>query len=175
MKFLFVFLFHASVLAAPHPATTSSLLTDPDKGLAFRSYGFKLSLENFAWRPVQKESDSIFAEVEFESEKQKSSKAQIGLRMDQLSKQQSIESYAKKWMRDYPQYGLEILGTKTFVHSSGQGLVVDLFHRQNQRQLRQVILLKDKKVVIFTCSNSKPVFAETLTDCNHLVKKFTWL
>lgn len=162
---------------APHPATTSSVLTDPEKGFSFYSYGFKLNLNGSKWNPVQKDSDSLFAEVEFQKKnlKDKISNAQINLRMDQLTKNQGIEAYAKKWMRDYPQYGFEVLGTKTFGHSGGQGVVVDLFHRPNGKQLRQVILLKEKKVAILTCSDQKKSFAETLADCNKIVKNFSWL
>jgi hypothetical protein len=167
----------SAAIAAPHPATTSSVLTDPDKGLSFRGFGFKLSTVSSSWRPVQKDSEGLFAEIHFENKdaKTKNPKAQISLRMDDLAKGQNIENYAKKWMRDYPHYGLEVLGTKTFTHSDGQGLVVDLYHRQNNKQLRQVILLKNKKVAIFTCSNDKAKFNEILADCNQLVKNFSWL
>jgi hypothetical protein len=161
--------------SAPHPATTSSMLTDPEKGLAFRTYGFNLTTEKSNWRPIQKESDSLFAEVEFEKKDKSKSNAQITLRMDQLTKKQGIESYAKKWMRDYPHYGFEVLGTKTFAHAGGEGVVVDIVHRPNSKQLRQVILLKDKKVAILTCSDDKLKFQETLADCNQLVKSFNWL
>lgn len=164
-------------LAAPHPVTTTSILTDPEKGQSFRGFGFKMALTNSSWRPLQKNSEGLFAEIQFQNKEIKSdtSQAQISIRMDDLLKPQNIESYAKKWMRDYPHYGFEVLGTKTFSHSGGQGLVVDLFHRQNNKQLRQVILLKDKKVAIFTCSDMKSKFTEILTACNHLVKGFSWL
>ncbi len=163
--------------AAPHPVTSSSLLTDPEKGQSFRGFGFKMAFSGSAWRPLHKESEGLFAEIQFQNKNSISDKslAQISLRMDDLSKNQRIETYAKKWMRDYPHYGFEVLGTKTFAHSGGQGLVVDLFHRQNNKQLRQVILLKDKKVAIFTCSDTKLKFPEILIECNHLVKGFSWL
>ena len=163
--------------AAPHPVTTSSLLTDPEKGQSFRGFGFKLALDKSRWFPQQKEADGLFAEIQFQNKdvKTSSDKSQISLRMDDLTKNQNIETYAKKWMRDYPHYGFEVLGTKTFAHSGGQGLVVDLLHRQNNKQLRQVILLKDKKVAIFTCSHEKTRFTEILTECNQLVRSFSWL
>ncbi len=175
--FAFCFLITSLVSAAPHPVTTSSLLTDPEKGFSFRSYGFVLPLEKVSWRPVQRESDSLFAEISFrkKDDKDKTPTYQVSLRMDELSKPQGIETYAKKWMRDYPQYGFEILGTKAFAQGKGQGIVVDLFHRPNNKQLRQVILLQNKKVVILTCSDDRPKFSEVLTACNQLVKNFTWL
>jgi hypothetical protein len=178
MKLISLFLFISSLAyAAPQPVTTSSVLTDPEKGMSFRSYGFKLSLDKINWRPLQRESETLFTEIDFQknSAKDKNPNAQISLRMDELSKAQNIETYAKKWMRDYPHYGFEVLGTKTFAHSGGQGVVVDILHRPNNKQLRQVILLKNKKVVILTCSDDKSKFAETLVDCNQLVKNFTWL
>lgn len=172
---MFFILFSLFTLAAPHPATTSSLLTDPEKGFSFQSFGFKLSFDNIDWKPVQKESDGVFPEINFQKKAEKNSTAQMTLRMDELSKAQNIETYAKKWMRDYPQYGFEVLGTKSFSHAGGQGIVVDLFHRPNNKQLRQVILLKDKKVAILSCSNERPKFTETLAECNKVVKNFAWL
>jgi hypothetical protein len=173
---MFALMLALSTWAAPHPATTSSVLTDPAKGFSFQSYGFKLDLEKSKWQPIQKESESIFAEIEFEKKGEKdSSPAQLSLRMDELEKTQGVETYAKKWMRDYPQYGFEILSTKSFSHASGQGVVVDLYHRPNNKQLRQVILLKGKKVAILTCSNERQKFALTLAECNELVKNFAWL
>lgn len=166
-----------SALAAPHPVTTSSLLTDPEKGQSFRGFGFQMALNKSNWRPQQKDNEGLFAEVLFQNKeaKDKTSQAQISLRIDNLAKTQNIEVYAKKWMRDYPHYGFEVLGSKTFSHSGGQGLVVDLRHNQNSKQLRQVILLKDKKVAIFTCSDEKTKFTSLLPDCNQLVKSFSWL
>lgn len=161
--------------AAPHPVTTSSILTDPEKGQSFRGFGFKLALTHSNWIPLQKENEGLFAEVQFQNKNDLAGKGQISLRMDHLAKPQSIETYAKKWMRDYPHYGFEVLGTKAFSQGGGQGLVVDLFLRQSNKQLRQVILLQDKKVAIFTCSNDKSKFAALLGDCNQLVKSFNWL
>lgn len=176
-KTLIFLLFFLKAVAAPHPVTTSSILTDPEKGQSFRGFGFKMAFNGSHWRPLQKDSEGLFAEIQFQNKDAKSetSLAQISLRMDDLTKNQSIEVYAKKWMRDYPHYGFEVLGTKTFAHSGGQGLVVDLFHRQNNKQLRQVILLKNKKVAIFTCSETKLKFTEILTECNQLVRGFNWL
>ena len=176
-KTLIFLLFFIKAVAAPHPVTTSSILTDPEKGQSFRGFGFKMAFNGSNWRPVQKDSEGLFAEIQFQNKDSKSSSStsQISLRMDDLLKIQKVETYAKKWMRDYPHYGFEVLGTKVFAHSGGPGLVVDLFHRQNNKQLRQVILLKDKKVAIFTCSDTKLKFTEILSECNQLVKGFSWL
>ena len=51
-------------LAAPHPVTTTSILTDPEKGQSFRGFGFKLALTNSSWRPLQKNSEGLFAEIQ---------------------------------------------------------------------------------------------------------------
>lgn len=177
LSLLLICLFPFQTFAAPHPATTTSALTDPEKGNSFIAFGFKLTLSKSNWRPIQKESESLFAEIHFapKSPLAPQANAQISMRMDELSRPQAIESYAKKWMRDYPQYGFEVLGTKTFAHSGGQGLVVDLFHRPQNKQTRQVILLKGKKVVILTCTNDKPEFSKLLPECNQIVKDFSWL
>lgn len=163
-----------SVEAAPHPATASSALIDPLQGHYFESQGFRLKTAGTDWLPIPQNSDSIFESVRMSPKGQIDAVSSFSVRTDTMSKQSTLESYAKKWMRDYPSYGFEVLGAKSFTMAGGPGLVVDMVQKSKGKQIRQVILQKGLKVAILTCLDNQAQFQKTLVACNQLVKNFEW-
>ena len=170
----FLFLIANIAEAAPHPATSTSVLTNPQQGLYFQSQGFNLRTMGTDWLPTPQNKDSMFESVRFTPKGTIESTASLSVRTDTLSKQGSLESYAKKWMRDYPSYGFEVLGAKSFAVSGSPGLVVDMVQRSKNKQIRQVILQKGHSIAILTCLDNQSSFQKTLTSCNQLVKNFEW-
>lgn len=160
--------------AAPHPATGSSVLTDRQKGHYFESEGFRLKTAGTDWLPTPQNSESIFESVRMTPKGQIDAVSSFSVRTDTLSKQSTLEAYAKKWMRDYPSYGFEVLGAKSFSMAGGPGLVVDMVQKNKGKQIRQVILQKGQRVAILTCLDTQAQFQKTLTSCNQLVKNFEW-
>ena len=126
------------------------------------------------WLPTPQNKDSMFEAVRFTPKGALDSTASLSVRTDTLSKQSNLESYAKKWMRDYPSYGFEVLGAKSFAVSGSPGLVVDMVQRSKSKQIRQVILQHGQHVAILTCLDSQSTFQKTLSSCNQLVKNFEW-
>jgi hypothetical protein len=171
---LFILIYTHSTLAAPHPATGSSILTSPEQGHFFESQGFRLKTEGTDWLPTPQNSDSVFESVRMTPKGQIDAVSSFSVRTDSLSKQSTLEAYAKKWMRDYPSYGFEVLGAKSFSMAGGPGLVVDMVQKSKGKQIRQVILQKDRKIAILTCLDNQAVFQKTLLACNQLVKNFEW-
>lgn len=92
-----------------------------------------------------------------------------------LSRPSNLESFSKRWMRDYANYGFEVLGTKSFAENQNRGLVVDLFHRASQKQARQVLFVQNQKAVVLTCTQEQKKFSETLGACNQMIKNFSWV
>lgn len=170
----FIMIFPLSALAAPHPATGSSLLTDAQQGHYFESQGFRLKTAGTDWLPTSQNGDSIFESVRMTPKGQVDAVSSFSVRTDTMSKQSTLEAYAKKWMRDYPSYGFEVLGAKSFSMAGGPGLVVDMVQKSKGKQIRQVILQKGFKVAILTCLDNQSVFQKTLVSCNQLVKNFEW-
>lgn len=162
------------VQAAPHPGTSTSVLTDPQQGHYFQSQGFNLRTLGTDWLPTPQNKESMFESVRFTPKGQMDATASLSVRTDTLSKQSNLESYAKKWMRDYPSYGFEVLGAKSFSVAGSPGLVVDMIQRSKSKQIRQVILQKGQKVAILTCLDNQSSFQKTLANCNQLVKNFEW-
>ena len=135
-----------SAHSSPFPALGSSALVAPEKGLFYISKGFNLS-----------NPDSL-----------------VKVKTDTLKNNLSLEDYAKKWMKDYSQYGFDLLGSRSFKENEARGIVVDLYHKKTQTQMRQTIFLKEKNVVILTCINEKSEFAKILAQCNQTIKSFSW-
>lgn len=152
--------------AAPHPGSVGSVLFDKSNGLSFSSKGFILPSEGTNWQMVSNDR--------FELTSDKAS-ALMTVHTEELKKKQDIEAYSKQWLKEYSQFGFELLGTKPIGDTRYPALLVDLYHRKTDKQIRQVIRLNDKKVAILTCSHDRKGFNEVLTQCNQLMEKFSWL
>lgn len=169
--FLFVILAPSLSAAAPHPATSSSALTAPEKGLYFQHKGFNLKTEGTDWIPVA--TESVLDTVRFSS-KEKDGHASLSIRTDSVAKNASLELYARKWMRDYPSYGFEVLSAKNFTLNGQPALVVDMLSRSKNKQIRQVILKKSDRVAVMTCLDDKASFNKSLQSCNRIIQSFNW-
>ena len=174
--FLFTF-WSLSSLAAPLPGTASSALTSPEYGLFYSIRGFQLrSQPSWAMDKTKEDETSepnkefsvFYIHPDFKN-------ARLSVQTDTLKTEMTLESYTKKWMKDYSSYGFDVLGAKTFQTQFTKGLVVDLHHKKKDTQLRQVIFLKEKTAVILTCLDQTKSFTQSLVGCNQLVRSFQWL
>lgn len=161
------------LLAAPHPATSTSALTDPSKGLYFLHKGYSVKTEGSTWIPVASNEESTLDTVRFAS-KNKDDKGSLSVRTDKVAKNATLDLYTRKWMRDYPNYGFEILSAKNFNLNGNPALVVDMLSRSKNKQIRQVVLKKDSRVAVMTCLDDRPNFTNTLAQCNQIMKSFQW-
>lgn len=156
-----------NAFGSPFPATGSALLS-PEKGLFFISRGFRLSAQK-GW---VMEDPLTLTSPQHPS-------AKFSIKEDTLPTDLTLETYAKRWMKDYTSYGFDFLGSRPFAnpglgHQMMKGLVVDLLHKSSDKQLRQVIFLKKRQAVILTCVDQKSEFDKTLTDCNQMIRSFEW-
>ncbi len=158
--------------SAPFPVSGTSLITDPEEGRFLEPHGFRLKTSKLRWTVVPEEKASIFQTFRFASLDNQT--AQLTVRKDELGTQKNLEIYAKKWMREYPQYGFEILTTKNMQLGGGDALLIDLVHRAKNQQIRQLVLHKNKKVVILTCLDEISKFRMTVSECNQMMTSFSW-
>ena len=87
---------------------------------------------------------------------------------------QSINNYVASWMGDYSKLGYDILGSRPFKHQDHRAYVVDVRNTTTKKQARQVIFLKDNNTVILTCIDGVETFKNSLSECNKIVKSFSW-
>jgi hypothetical protein len=160
--------------SSPHPARISSALSSPIAGNFFLSQGFKLGTLDSGWilkstKDFTASLDQVFYSHPLHPGAEFSVVNQI------LNRPSSLENFSKRWMRDYANYGFEVLGTKSFAENQNRGLVIDLFHRASQKQARQVLFVKNPKAVVLTCTQDQKKFSETLGACNQMIKNFSWV
>lgn len=164
-------------LAAPIPTTSSSLIASADEGIFFRGLGFSMSTKGTKWVALH-DNDSFLlksARLGPQGSSKNSEAPRLTVRVDTLSKSATLETYAKKWMRDYGNFGFETLGSQTITIGGGKAMVVDVVQKTKNKQLRQVILNKDARIAILTCIDQKTNFSVTLPVCNQIINTFEWL
>lgn len=160
--------------AAPHPATSTSSLTAPENGLYFLHKGFTLKTDGSDWVPVADSESSVLDTVRFAAKGSTPQTGFLSVRTDKVAKSASLELYTRKWMRDYPSYGFEVLSTKQFALNGQPALIVDMLSRSKGKQIRQVVLKNEDKVAIMTCMDNRDSFSKSVQQCNQIMKTFHW-
>lgn len=159
-------------MAAPFPATGSSALTNPEQGLYFLHKGFTLKTEGTDWLPIDN-TETLLESIRFRSKNDKS--GVLSVRTEKIPEATSVELYIRKWMRDYPNYGFEVLAAKNFTLNGSPALVVDMLSRSKNKQIRQVIIKNHGQVAILTCLDDQTTFSSSMQNCNKIMKTFSWL
>ena len=165
-------IFSLNSVAAPHPGAGSSALTDAKKGYFFPSKNFTVSSGNTNWLVNNDDTHSLNQiSIRFNSPNKSGS---VSIKTDNLTADFNSESYARRWLKDFAHFGFEVLGSQPFALKKERGFVIDLYHRKKMKQLRQAVFVKDKTAVIFTCSDDRSKFSDTLKGCNSIIKSFSW-
>ena len=162
--------------ATPYPGMGSSILVDPTVGAFLAAKGFTVKTTGTPWVPVAQNENSLIESVRFELKNTENLKstATLALRIDDIGNAGKLDIYAKKWIKEYSQFGFEILGSQNAQLDGNESLVIDLLQKNKMQQIRQVLIRNNKQVAIFTCNDKKVEFAKTLPACNQVVRSFKW-
>lgn len=150
-----LFTYSASSWSAPHPGMGSSILANPKTDLAFLSRGYRFGLIGTPWK---------FSKLNLSSEKDRFSLEvpelnSASIEILALNKKTSLKSYIQKSNRDYYHFGFEIRGKRELDLPQSKMVLIDLYHRKENKHLRQMILEAKKAE-----SPSKVANAETNAD-----------
>ncbi len=156
-------------LAAPIPGATT---VKPALGVFKSPIGFEISAAASSWKMSTIPKSNSFIVAVF-TPAQKSS-ASLTLRLDKLAKDASLQSYTQRWQKEYPKYGFDILGSKSFEQNGMLGYAIDLIQRDTRKEIRQVVFMKEKKAIVMTCKDSEANFRNSLKDCNQIMRTFKW-
>ncbi len=180
----FILLGRTTSYSAPHPAVATSALTSPDKGLFWSRAGFLLKTSSLDWKAdlqrSQPEQVTYLRNPPNQSSHQgrsassSTSSASYIVRTELLKQDMTLETYAKRWMKDYSNYGFDVLGSQSYEKGALKGLIIDVEHKKSFQQLRQVIFIKNKRVALLTCADDKKMFLKTLEKCSESMKSFEW-
>lgn len=101
----------------------------------------------------------------------------LTVRVDELHKNYALKNYVKKWMKDYSRFGFDVLTAKQVKigENATPAFLLDIVSKETQKQLRQIVFLKEKTAVILTCRDQRESFAKTVTDCNEIARTFEWV
>lgn len=176
MKFFAVLVLLASTShAAPSPGAATSTITSPAAGLFLSPHGFRIAAGESNWHLTQPPADTRYIVTMFQSpQRPGETQGSLTVRVDNLKRPLALKEYVNQWMKDYPRFGFEVLGSKPFQMGTAEGYVVDLRTRNSNKQLRQVVFVRNKKAVILTCRDELTQFTETLKACNSIIKTFAW-
>lgn len=155
-------------VAAPHPATATSPLTDPSKNAFFKFLPFELSPLPKTLVPAAKSREMSGEGMSFASTQ--SPTASFSIKLDNIAATTTLEGYARRWMKEYPSYGFQVLGTKSLTFKGEKTMVIDMLQKDKQQQIRQLIVRNDRRVAIVTCFETQARFAKILGECNALVE-----
>jgi len=173
---ILLILFPGLSFSAPHPATGTSSALGQASGRYFSQHGFRVSLGDSDWRQVRppREFKNIEAVYKGKASFAGMPAPSLTVRRDHLKKRASLESYVKRWMKDYHRFGFEVLASKKVKVGTNIGYMLDLNHPDSAHQLRQVVFVKSNDAIIFTCRDGKKTFLKNLKACNQIVRTFDW-
>jgi hypothetical protein len=169
--------FSPSAFSAPIPGTATSTLVSPHLGLFRSPAGFQVSAGTSGWTHNEAPAGNKLIATLYTAPATKTKNkdlASLTVRVDKLSKDIPIKNYVQRWMKEYPKYGFDVLGSKPFAQNKQKGYVLDLVNRDSGKQLRQVVFLDKQKAVIFTCRDQAKTFKDALKGCNQIVRTFQW-
>lgn len=161
--------------AAPIPATSSSEIIAPLLGRFISPEGFMLNSAGTNWVHMKapKSIESV-ATVYKAPKATEGVQAALLVRVEPLSKPTSIKGYIHRWAKDYPRFGFEILASRPIKLKTENGYLMDLVHRETNKQLRQVVFIKNQRAVVLTCRDQMKSFNDNLRACNDIIRTFTW-
>lgn len=163
------------LLAAPIPATSSSFVISSHLGKFISNHGFSIHADKTDWIHSPPPEDNPYIATLYRSPKTDMGvQSALTVRIDHLEKRQSLKRYVKRWMKDYPRFGFEILKARPVKINSQRAFILDMVNRQTKKQLRQVVFLKKKKAVILTCRGHYKSFRDTVGTCNDIISNFRW-
>ncbi len=158
------------------PAFSAPIPSSPTKpGFFYHPKGFRLDSAGTAWvqAEVPKSIPSLVtiykSPVPVDGQQ-----AALTVRYDNLKRTQGLKSYVKRWMQDYTRFGFDVLTAKNIKINEQNAFLLDIMSRETQKQLRQVVFMRDKVAVILTCRDGKESFQKSVQDCNQIIKSFQW-
>lgn len=169
-------LFPLAAQAAPMPGTGSSPLVSEKPGLFHSSKGFRLNSAQSGWvQTAPPKSIPSLVTIYRSPAPVNGQQPALTVRVDDLRKNQGLKTYVKKWMKDYTRFGFDVLTAKPIKVGQTSAFLLDIVSKETQKQLRQVVFLKEKTAVILTCRDQKDSFKQTVEDCNEIMRTFEWV
>lgn len=161
--------------AAPMPGAGSSSLVSGTPGLYHSPRGFRVDAAKTDWiQAAPPKKIPSLVTVYRSPLPVDGQQPALTVRVDDLRKTLPLRTYVKKWMQDYGRFGFDVLTAKQIKINEASAFLLDIVSRSTNKQLRQVVFLREKTAVILTCRDQAVTFNKTVQDCNQIIKSFQW-
>lgn len=171
ISLLLAFIFQMS-LAAPHPLAGSSIVNRPQNNIAMSQLGFKLGAMPSDW--VYKNSSALDSFSLEMGPAEATAKSLLSFRTETVAAKTDLEKYVRQYLRDYNQYGFEVVGLQSYKKSLVPSVIVDVTQKNKQTKSRQVFYQHEDKIVLATCLDRFEQFEKTVQVCNRILGNFQW-
>ncbi len=161
--------------ASPIPGFGSAPAQQLLRNIVISELGFRIgnSQQNFWTLKIEPSSTNSNSYQFYATNPQLS--ARFLINVDKFAKPITLDNYLKKWVKEYPYFGFEILQTQSFKIGGQSSYLIDLAHRKKNKQLRQFVVVKDNFAIVMTCVDEINRFKETSAQCGNLVNDFQWI
>jgi len=122
--FISLFAYNSS-FSAPIPNQGSDTLA-PELGIHTSKFGFEILAQNTQWIKTRPPKKSRFIETVYRSPAIKNkSRGTLTVRVDRMQNDSGLQTYVKRWVKEYPKYGYNVLGSKPFQSKGKKGYIID--------------------------------------------------
>lgn len=169
------------IVASPHPGMGSSILNQPQTSAVFSQMGFKLTTIPAGWNFIESHiaaANSLDVAKELQIEIGKSFSmdtshiGRMSFKFDNSLKKVDLESYVKKYLRDYNQYGFDVSGLQSLREKNS--VIVDINQKNKKTRSRQMFFQNGKRIVTATCTDEFENFDKTIAECNLIFNGLSW-
>ena len=162
------------VSAAPHPTTSASLVNQVGSSAVFSQFGFKLNYLPPKWTLTENttsENNSGQKQIDI-----KNQTARMSFSFDETKTAVDLETYVRRFLRDYNQFGFEVTGLQSIKNSAKKvtSVILDIGQKNQMTKSRQVFFQNGKKIVTATCIDDVENFDQSTKDCNKILGSFYW-
>lgn len=166
-------LFFKTAAAAPHPAAGSSMISQIKSGLALSMFGVELKQLPPHWLYLESIEEKQTMIIGSQSQIDQA-KAQLTFKYEDFKNDFNLEAYVKKYMRDYNQYGFDIIGSQSIITKMGPTVILDLKQKNLKSKARQVFYKNKKRLLSATCISDIDNYETTLAYCNQTLGSMNW-
>ncbi len=162
--------------SAPHPGVGSSALNQIDKNIFFSLMGFKLNVVPEGWELLSADDSDSNKDLQIEIGKNFSMTndhiGRISFKSETTKTKVNLETYVKKFLRDYNQYGFDVSGLQSIREKNS--VIIDINQKNKKTRSRQMFFQNGTRIVTATCADEFENFEKTVADCNQIFSNFVW-
>lgn len=162
--------------SAPHPGVGSSALNHLDKNIFYSQMGFKLNAIPSGWNLITSPDVDPNKDLQIELGKNFSTSnnlvGRISFKSEVTKTKVDLETYVKKYLRDYNQYGFDVSGLQSLREKNS--VIVDINQKNKKTRSRQMFFQNGTRIVTATCVDEFENFDKTIAECNQIFSQLSW-